>query len=194
MRPIACLITDRRRLADASGDALVANVRAAAAAGVQLIQLRERDLEGRALFDLAERVIGAVHGTSARVLINDRLDVAMAARAHGVHLRASSCRPSRVRAVTPPGFLIGQSVHSPDDAVTMAREGADYLMFGNVFDTASKPGKPGVGLVTLQELVRATPLPVLALGGVTRERVPQVMAAGAAGFAGISLFVDGSRQ
>ena len=76
----------------------------------------------------------------------------------------------------------------------MAGEGADYLMFGNVFDTASKPGKPGAGLATLQELVRATPLPVLALGGITRERVPQVMAAGAAGFAGISLFADGSRQ
>lgn len=190
MRPIACLITDRRRLADASGDALVSNVRAAAAAGVQLIQLRERDLDGRALFDLAERVVGAVRGTSARVLINDRLDVALAARAHGVHLRASSFLPSRVRAITPAGFLVGRSVHSADEATAMAGEGADYLVFGNVFATASKPGKPGVGLAALQELVRATPLPVLALGGVTRERVPELLAAGAAGYAAISLFGD----
>ncbi len=191
MRPIACLITDRRRLPDASREALVSSVRAAAAAGVQLIQLRERDLDGRALFDLAGQVIGAVRGTSARVLINDRLDVALAAQAHGVHLRASSFRPSRVRAIAPSGFLIGQSVHSAADAVTMAGEGADYLVFGNVFETVSKPGKPGTGLAALREVVRATPLPVLGVGGVTRERVPQLIAAGAAGFAAISLFGDG---
>ena len=76
----------------------------------------------------------------------------------------------------------------------MAGEGADYLVFGNVFGTASKPGKPGVGLVALQELARSTPLPVLALGGVTHERVPELLAAGAAGFAAISLFGDGRMQ
>jgi thiamine-phosphate diphosphorylase len=194
VRPIACLITDRLRRPDTSGDVLVSTVRAAATAGVQLIQLRERDLDGRALFDLAVRVIGAVSGTSARVLINDRLDVALAARAHGIHLRASSFLPSRVRAITPPGFLIGRSVHSADEAVTMAGEGADFLVFGNVFDTASKPGRPGVGLAALGELARVTPLPVLAVGGVTRERVPQLLAAGAAGFAAISLFGDDRMQ
>ena len=194
MRPIACLITDRLRLANASGDALVSNVRAAAAAGVQLIQLRERDLDGRLLFELAQRVIGAVGGTSARVLINDRLDVAVAVGAHGVHLRASSFLPSRVRAITPAGVLIGRSVHSVDEARIMAGEGADYLVFGNVFETASKPGKPGVGLAALEAVARATSLPVLALGGVTRERVPQLLAAGAAGFAAISLFSDGRMQ
>ena len=194
MRPIACLITDRLHLPDASGDALVSNVRAAAAAGVQLIQLRERDLDGRALFELAEQVMGAVRGTPARVLINDRLDVALAARVHGVHLRASSFLPSRVRAIAPTGFLIGRSVHSADEAKTMAGEGADYLVFGNVFDTESKPGKPGVGVAALQDVARSTPLPVLAIGGVTRERVPQLMAAGAAGFAAISLFGDGRMQ
>lgn len=194
MRPIACLITNRLRLPDASCDALVSNVRAAAAAGVQLIQLRERDLDGRALFDLAEQVLGAVRGTSARVLINDRLDVALAARAHGVHLRGSSFPPSRVRTIAPPGFLIGRSVHSAEEAVAMAGEGADFLVFGHVFDTASKSGTPGVGLAALQQVTRATPLPVLALGGVTCERVPQLMAAGAAGFAAISLFADGRMQ
>ena len=192
MRAIACLITDRLRWSDASGDALVSQARSAAAAGVQLIQLRERDLDGRALFDLAERVISAVRGTSARVLINDRLDVALAARAHGVHLRASSFLPSRARAVAPPGFLIGRSVHSADEA--MAAEGADYLVFGNVFDTPSKPGRPGVGLAALQDLTRSTRLPVLAVGGITRDRVPQLLAAGAAGFAAISLFGDGRMQ
>ena len=76
----------------------------------------------------------------------------------------------------------------------MAGEGADYLVFGNVFETASKPGKPGVGLAALEAVARATSLPVLALGGVTRERVPQLLSAGAAGFAAISLFSDGRMQ
>jgi thiamine-phosphate diphosphorylase len=184
------MITDRLRQTDGSVPRLVSNVRAAAASGVQLIQLREPDLDGRVLLDLAEQMVDAVRGTSARVLINDRLDVALAARAHGVHLRASSYLPSRVRAIAPAGFLIGQSVHSSAEASTMAGAGADYLLFGNVFETASKPGKPGVGLAALTEVIRATPLPVLALGGVTHERVPDLMATGAAGFAAISLFCD----
>ena len=191
MRPVACMITDRQRLADPTPAGLVMNVRAAAASGIQLIQLRERDLDGRALFDLAGQVLGAVHGTGARVLINDRLDVALAAGAHGVHLRAASFRASRVRTIVPAGFLIGQSVHSAEEAAALG-DGADYLLFGNVFDTGSKPGKPGTGVAALAEVSGATALPVLGVGGVTLERVPQLIAAGAAGFAGISLFGDRS--
>jgi thiamine-phosphate diphosphorylase len=188
------MITDRRRCADSTGRGLVSSVRAAAAAGVQLIQLRERDLDGRALFDLAAQMVSAVRGTSARVVVNDRLDVALAARVHGVHLRASSFLPSRARAIVPAGFLIGRSVHSAAEAATMAAEGADYLLFGNVFETTSKPGRRGLGLDALAEVVRATPLPVLAIGGVTRERVAGLTGAGAAGFAAISLFADGRIQ
>src|SRR5687767_4541548 len=121
------MVTDRLRLADPNTAALVARVRTAAAAGVQLVQLRERDLDARALFELAQQMVDAVRGTAARVLVNDRLDVALAAGAHGVHLRNTSFSASRARAIVPPGFLIGQSVHSATDALARAR-GADYLL------------------------------------------------------------------
>jgi thiamine-phosphate pyrophosphorylase len=183
------MITDRQRLADPTPEGLVTSVRAAAARGIQLIQLRERDLDGRALFELAGQVMRAVRGTGVRVLINDRLDVALAAGAHGVHLRVVSFRASRVRTVVPAGFLIGQSVHSADEAAALG-DGADYLLFGNVFETGSKPGKPGAGIEALAQVSKTTVLPVLAVGGVTLERVPQLLDAGAAGFAGISLFGD----
>jgi len=192
VRPIACLITDRRRLPEPTSDGVLRQVVGAAAAGIQLIQIRERDLEGRALFDLARRAVEAVRGTSTRVLVNDRLDIALAARAHGVHLRADSFPASRVRVVAPSGFLVGQSVHSVAEA-TAAGE-VDYLLYGNVFATASKPGRPGAGLPQLAEIVRATTRPVLAVGGVSARRIPEVMAAGAAGFAAISMFVEQGRS
>ena len=190
MRPIACMVTDRRCFSDGT-EALIASVRAAAAAGVQLVQLRERDLDGRALFELAQRLMNALRGTGTRLLVNDRLDVALAAGAHGVHLRASSIGPWRARTIAPPGFLIGQSVHSIGDAMTRA-PGADYLLFGNVFETGSKPGKPGAGLDELRQVVGATAVPVLAIGGVTADRVPDIVATGAAGYAGRSMFADAS--
>jgi thiamine-phosphate diphosphorylase len=191
VRPVTCMITDRQRLADPTPGGLATSVRAVAIRGAQLIHLRERDLDGRVLLELAGRVVEAVRGTAARVLINDRLDVALAAGAHGVHLRAVSFRASRVRTVVPAGFLIGQSVHSAEEAAALG-DGADYLLFGNVFETGSKPGKPGAGIEALARVARATRLPVLAVGGVTLDVVPQLLAAGAAGFAGISLFDDGT--
>jgi thiamine-phosphate diphosphorylase len=194
VRPVVCLVTDRGRLPGGTIAALVDRVRAAAAAGIQLVQLRERDLEGRDLLELTRQAMDAVRGTATRVLVNDRFDVALVAPAHGVHLRAASFRPSRARAIAPPGFLIGQSVHSVDEASGMANEGADFLLFGNVFETPSKPGQPAAGLDALAAVVRSTPLPVLALGGVTTTRVPDVLATGAAGYAGISLFADGSSR
>ena len=188
VRPIACLITDRHRLPEPTSEGVLRQVVAAAAAGIQLIQIRERGLEGRQLFELTRRVVDATRGTPARVLVNDRLDIALAARAHGVHLRGDSGPASRVRAVTPPGFLIGRSVHSVAEAAAAGE--VDYLLFGNVFETGSKPGRPGAGLQQLSDVVRATTRPVLAVGGLSAERVPDVMAAGAAGFAAISMFAE----
>lgn len=190
MRPIACLITDRWRLPEPTPEGVLRQIVRAAASGVQLIQLRERDLEGRVLFDLARRAVDAVRGTSTRILVNDRLDVALAARAHGVHLRGDSFPASRVRSIAPAGFLIGQSVHSVADARAASSGDADYLLYGNVFETASKPGRPGAGLQQLSDVVRATTCPVLAVGGVSVERVPEVVATGAAGFAAISRFAE----
>lgn len=187
MSPVVCLITDRRR---AGGeDALLERVAAAARAGVHLVQVRERDLDGGPLLRLVERCLEAVRGTAARVVVNDRLDVALAAGAHGVHLRGDSMPASRARQMAPPGFLVGRSVHALDEAVGVTVEGGlDYLVFGPVFPTASKPGHPGTGVEALARVAGATPLPVLAIGGVTGERAEAVMGAGAAGYAALGLF------
>lgn len=187
MKPVICMITDRHR---AGGeDALLRRVAAAARAGVHLVQVRERDLEGGPLARLVGRCLEAVRATGARVVVNDRLDVALAAGAHGVHLRADSMPAHRARALAPPGFLIGRSVHSLEDvARATAGGGLDYVMFGPVWPTSSKPGHPGAGVQTLAEVAAATAVPVLAIGGITPETSVEAMCAGAAGFAAISLF------
>jgi thiamine-phosphate diphosphorylase len=187
--PVRCLVTDRRRYGLSWEDALVTRVRAAAVEGVHLIQIRERDLDGGPLTRLVTACVNAVRGTRARVLVNDRFDVAVAAGAHGVHLRADSFPASRVRACAPAGFLIGRSVHSVSDAVTAAAGGAvNYLIFGTVFDSTSKPDRVAAGLHELSAVACATAIPVLAIGGMTSSRIADVMRAGAAGVAGITMF------
>ena len=189
MRPVVCLITDRHQLTTPTEERVIAQVAAAARSGVHLVQIRERDLEGRALLRLARACVAAVAGTSTRVLLNDRLDVAIAAGAHGVHLRGDSIPASRARTIAPSPFLIGRSVHDPDEARRVTDEGGlDYLVFGPVFETSSKPGRPGAGLDALRSVVSRTTLPVLGVGGVTSERAAMLIGVGAAGFAAISLF------
>jgi thiamine-phosphate pyrophosphorylase len=195
--PIVCMITDRRRLAPGSSPEeqarrLVAQVSAAARAGVTFVQLRERDLEGGFLLKLSRACLEAVRGTGTRLLVNDRLDVALAADAHGVHLRADSCAAGRVRPVVPPGFVLSRAVHSKEEAGEAAGEGVvDFLVFGTVFATDSKAesltpaGLGGLG----RAAAAAGALPVLAVGGVTEARLGDVSAAGAAGFAAIGLFL-----
>jgi thiamine-phosphate pyrophosphorylase len=188
---VVCLITDRRRFGAAGEDALVERVRVAARAGVHLVQVRERDLDGGPLTRLTERCVDAVRGTRARVLVNDRVDVALAAGAHGVHLRGDSMDAARVRWMVPPAFLIGRSVHTVDEAIEVSKGGAlDYLIFGAVFETASKPGRDAAGLDALASVSAATTLPVLAVGGMSLPRVADVARAGAAGVAAIGLFAD----
>lgn len=168
---------------------MIRRVRAAAVEGIHLVQIRERDLDGGSLTRLVAACIDAVRGTRARVLVNDRFDVALAAGAHGVHLRGDSFPASRVRAWAPRGFLIGRSVHSASDAVLAAKDDAlDYLIFGTVFASDSKPDRPAAGLRELSTVASATRLPVLAIGGMTSSKIADVMRAGAAGVAGISMF------
>jgi thiamine-phosphate diphosphorylase len=189
MRPAICLVSDRHRVGGAEG--LVTCVRAAAAAGVHLVQIREKDLEALALRDLVARCVEAVKGSAARVIVNDRLDVALAAGAHGVHLPASGAPAPRVRAAVPSGFIVGRSVHSREEALDAAAAGGlDYLLFGTVFETRSKPGVVGAGLEALCRAAAAVPIPVLAIGGVTLGRLGTIAAAGAAGFAAIALFAE----
>jgi thiamine-phosphate diphosphorylase len=193
VHPVVCMITDRRRLGDSPERALIRRIAAAARAGVHLVQIRERDMAGRALLTLVTQAVEAVRGTRARVLVNDRLDVALAAGAHGVHLRGDSVPASRVRAMAPAAFLIGRSVHARDEIVRVVEEGAvDYLLFGTVFETASKPDRVAVGVVGLTEAVRAAArLPVLAVGGITVESVGRLAGTGCSGFAAIGQFADG---
>jgi thiamine-phosphate diphosphorylase len=187
MRPVICVITDGRLAPSGSQDALVERVSAAARAGVDLIQIRETATDDRALAAAVRHCVNAVRGTRARVVVNDRLDLAVACGAHGVHLKSESYPAARARAIAPAGFLIGRSVHSAGDA--SRADGADYLIFGAVFPTASKPGQTPAGLAALEETVRATPLPVLAVGGVTIVTAGPVARTGAAGVAAIGLFV-----
>jgi thiamine-phosphate diphosphorylase len=188
MRPVVCMITDRRRLAGAE-EALVERVAAAAKAGVDLVQIRERDMEARDLSRLVERCVAAVQRTRTRILVNDRLDVALATGAHGVHLRSDSMPASRARTLAPIGFLIGRSVHSVAEAMTTwADGGLDYLLFGAVFATASKPGQTPAGVKALAEVAAAVSIPVLGVGGISRETAPQLAGTGCAGFAAIAWF------
>lgn len=191
MTPVVCLITDRSRGGE---DATVERVRWAAGAGVHLVQVREPDLDGGPLTALVRRCVDAVRGSRARVLVNDRVDVALAAGAHGVHLRADSMPAARVRAICPQGFLVGRSVHARDEAIAAAAAGGlDYLLFGTVFATTSKPGRAPAGLDALAEVASAVTIPVLAVGGVTPDTVNEVVLAGAAGFAAIGMFAAAPR-
>jgi thiamine-phosphate pyrophosphorylase len=195
-RPLFCLVTDRHALAAALGNrlepvaALLEQVRAAAEAGVDLVQVRERDLEAGPLCDLVGRCVELVAGSRTRVVVNDRLDVALAARAHGVHLRGDSVDAARISALAA-GFLIGQSVRSA--ATATSASGAHYLVLGTIFPTPSKPGLEAiVGLGELEKTAHAASVPVLAIGGMTEERLAEVAKAGAAGVAAIRLFFPGA--
>ena len=192
MRPVICMITPTAGPGADAEQALIDRVGAVARAGAHLIQIRQPQLEGRALTRLVERSVQAAKGTAARILVNDRVDVALTAGAHGVHLRGDSMPAARVRAVAPPGFLIGRSVHVPGEGARAAQDGnLDYLIFGTVFTSRSKPGVEAAGIDALAAACAASALPVLAVGGMAHPRLGAVARAGAAGFAAIGLFADG---
>ena len=189
------LVTDRRRLtsdrldrpADSDRDSLAERCAWAIAAGVDVIQVRERDLEAAALCHLVQRIVRAACGSATKVVVNDRLDVALAAGADGVHLPARGLPVAAVRGTVPRGFLVGRSVHDARELADAA--GADYVIAGTVWPTPSKPGgHPCLGPDGLRALRRQATMPVLAIGGVTGERLPVVREAGVAGVAAIGLF------
>ncbi len=163
---------------------LVDAVAAAARGGVDMVQVREK---GAAAADLLTRVraLRAAVGAGTRVMVNDRLDVAMAAAVDGVHLAARSLPPDEARRLLPAaaGWLLGVSVHGVAEARAAAAAGADYLTFGHVFPSGSKPGVPSRGVAALAEVVAAVDRPVLAIGGIVPDNVGQVLATGCAGVA-----------
>ena len=196
--PIVCLITHRKTLApdastvDAEIAALEAQVDEAVGAGVDLVQVRERDLESRVLLRLVTRLADVVRGR-ARLLVNDRADVALAAGADGVHLRADGPSSDRVRSLSPGPWLLGRSIHSADEARRHTAE--DYLIFGTVFVSRSKaPGSPVVGIDALADAAVVATAPVLAIGGISPSRAAACRDAGAAGIAAIELFLPPGRM
>lgn len=179
---ILCLVTDRRRRP------VIDQCRDASRAGIDLIQVREPDLDAAALAALVVQLVELTRTSKTRVVVNDRIDVALACGAGGIHLRGDSIPPDRVRSMAPAGFLIGQSVRGVDDAVHAAPY-VDYLIAGTVFPTPSKPGLgEHLGVDGLSAIVRTVRVPVLAIGGVSMDRIEAVAGAGAAGIAGIGLF------
>jgi thiamine-phosphate pyrophosphorylase len=183
---IRCYITDSQTLANESLlDAIARNL----AAGIEWIQIREKDLSARALFQLVEAALSLPNPHGSKIIVNTRADVALAAGAAGaagVHLPSGS-PPARVW--RRPGFLIGVSCHSVEEVRNAESEGADYVVFGPVFPPLSKAARAEPrGLEGLRRATAAVKIPVLALGGVTRENSDACISAGAAGIAGITIF------
>jgi thiamine-phosphate pyrophosphorylase len=198
-RPIICLVTDRSRLPYPREHNLILLAAAAASAGVDLIQVRERDLDDRRLFSLTTRIVAAAAGTDAAVVVNDRADVAIAAGASGVHLRSDSVPTVRVRTIAPAGFLVGRSIHSAAEAAAESAAGVDYLLMGTVHPTPSKPSGTAIaGVEGLRAACRASAVPVIAIGGISAENAGEIGRSGAAGIAAITLFAsvfkDGTGQ
>ena len=147
-------------------------------------------MPARVLYELTTRAVEITRGTKTRVLVNDRVDIARAAGADGVHLTARSLPADVVRDICGPEFVIGVSTHSLAEARAAQVAGANFVVFGPIFDTESKRafGAPQ-GLDKLREVTRALgEFPVIAIGGITQENSEAVFAAGASGIAGISLF------
>ena len=187
--PLFYYITDRNSLTVPDESSLLRHARKIIAWGADFIQIREKDLSDRRLFELTRGIVKIARGSHCRVLVNGRADIAVAAGADGVHLASSGPGIPVIRSWIPKKFIVGVSVHTMKEVHAAGAAGADYILVGHVFPTASKEGMgAALGVNFLRRACRGTSAPVLALGGITAERIPSVMEAGAGGVAGISLF------
>lgn len=185
MKPILYAITDRRLM----GQDPLASAESLMVAGVDWLQVREKDLADRDLFDLVAALSPLAARSAVALLVNGRPDIALAAGATGVHLPSEGLPTGRVRSMCPPPLLVVRSCHSIEEVRRAQAEGADAVTLGPVFPTPSKAalGEP-MGLEAFSRACLGVEIPVLALGGVGPAEVPAVLAAGAAGFAAIRLF------
>lgn len=178
------IVTDRQA---SRGRDHISMVRAALAGGADVIQLRDKALSGHDLYALAKDMGSLVRSSRAMFIVNDRLDIALAAGADGVHLGQDDLPVAAARSLSPPSFIIGVSVGSVEEALAAERDGADYIALSPVFSTPTKDDAgPGHGLEVLSEIKAAVRLPVIAIGGVNEGNVMEVVAAGADGVAVIS--------
>ena len=177
--PRLLLVTDRRRAAPRD---IVEVVTEAVRGGVTFVQLREKDLPGGELFALAQRLREATR-ERALLVVNDRADVAQACEAEGVHLGEASVPVAAARKIMGQRKLVGCSVHTVVAAIEAERDGADYLIAGAIFPTASHPDTAPQGLEFLREVCAAVKIPVFAIGGITRANARDCLAAGAYGVA-----------
>ena len=163
---------------------ILESIREAAADGVHLIQIREKALSARLLFDLVSEAVQVTAETRSLIVVNDRPDISIAAGADGVHLPGNSIPPHVVRNAFAGDLVIGVSTHSIEQARSAAKSGADYIFFGPVFETPGKPEPVGPSVLenVCSELGK---FPVIALGGIDQNNVMQVLRAGAAGIAAI---------
>lgn len=182
MNPFRLIVITDRALA--APRPLVDVVRAALDAGAPVIQLRDKHATAAELYEEATRLLPLVHGSGARLIVNDRLDVALAAHADGVHLGPDDLPIETARRIAPPGFIIGCSTDRPERARAAADAGASYIGCGAVFGTRTKAvGDERIGTGRLTEVVNAVSLPVVGIGGIDVGNVAQVAATGAAGAA-----------
>ena len=187
--PRLCYITDRKQFGSFAGFSEF--LMKAAKANIDLIQIREKDLDARTLLALMSAAMGAAKDCVARIVLNDRMDVATAAAAAGVHLGNQTLPASVVRRIAPSGFLVGVSCHSMAEVANAEAAGADYVLLGPIFETPSKLiYGPPLGLPVLEAVAHRTKLPVLALGGITVPRIQACVRAGAVGIAGIRIFQE----
>ncbi len=198
---VVCYVTDRKSLgpgSSASVPSVLEKIRAAAQAGVDWIQIREKDLPAHELLALAREAVSIVRSSAgkARVIVNDRLDVALAAGAAGVHLGGESAPAREVvrwcrAGNAPAGFRIGVSCHNVQETHEAEDAGADYALFGPIYDTPSKRsyGAPQ-GIAGLKEVCGAARITVIAIGGVNEENAAECIRAGAAGIAAIRMFQE----
>ena len=160
-------------------------------AGTKFIQLREKDLKTRQLLSLAQDILTHAHQHSAFMLINDRVDIAKAIGADGVHLRSDSLPVRQTRQILGPQAIIGKSTHTMDEVLAAQTDGADFLVLGPIFDTPSKRNYgPPLGLTALKTACQQCTLPIYAIGGITPERIPAAKEAGAYGVAVISSILE----
>jgi len=182
-----CLVTDRTQT---RGRDLVAVVGECLAAGLPAVQVREKDLGAADLAFLCRRLLAPARDVGAMLVVNDRVDVALAVGAGAVQRTHASLPVGDIRAIAGGRLRIGASVHSLQDAVDAELEGADWVTYGPVYETPSKrPYGPPQGLERLAEVARGLRIPVIAIGGITPERVKEVREAGARGVAAISFIL-----